>query len=66
MELEALWKSVIELKYEGMLGGWCTREVYGAYAVGIWKHIRGWGIFVRHTWLVLGNGSRIKFWTYQW
>ncbi|KAG6696235.1 hypothetical protein I3842_09G137900 [Carya illinoinensis] len=66
-ELEALWKLVIERKYGGSWGGWCTKEVRGAYGVGLWKHIRqGWGVFSRQTSLRLGEGNRLKFWHDTW
>jgi hypothetical protein len=46
MEREALWRLVIEAKYESMRGGWCSNEVMGTYGVGVWKHIRkGWDKF---------------------
>jgi hypothetical protein len=35
--------------------------------VGLWKNIRmGWSLFCRHTSLILGNGSRIRFWDDVW
>jgi hypothetical protein len=42
MEREALWRLVIEAKYECMRGGWSSKEVMGTYGVRVWKHIR-WG-----------------------
>ncbi|KAG6684222.1 hypothetical protein I3842_12G052100 [Carya illinoinensis] len=48
-------------------GDWCTRDVRGAYGVGLWKHIRkGWGVFNRYVQLQLSVGSRIKFWGDVW
>ncbi|KAG6705367.1 hypothetical protein I3842_07G176000 [Carya illinoinensis] len=58
---------VIEKKYGVLWGDWCSREVRGAYGVGLWKHIRrGWGVFNRFVKLQLGVGSRIKFWSDVW
>jgi hypothetical protein len=35
--------------------------------VGLWKNIRkGWSLFCSHTTLILGNGSRIRFWDDVW
>ncbi|RVW32476.1 hypothetical protein CK203_081299 [Vitis vinifera] len=43
-EREALWRSVISLKYGVEEGGWCTRDVMGINEVGLWKAIRKkWG-----------------------
>ena len=43
MECEALWKMVVEVKYENMRSGWCLKEVMGTNGVGVQKHIkRGW------------------------
>ncbi|KAG2695985.1 hypothetical protein I3760_07G037500 [Carya illinoinensis] len=48
IEPESLRKMVIEKKYGALWGDWCSREVRGAYGVGLWKHIRrGWGVFNR-------------------
>ncbi|XP_042974564.1 uncharacterized protein LOC122306191 [Carya illinoinensis] len=42
-------------------------EGNGTYGVGVWKHIRrGWGVFVRHTKLVAGEGTHVKFWRDIW
>jgi len=38
-----------------------------SYGVGLWKNIRkGWSLFCRHTSLILGNGSRIRFLNDVW
>jgi hypothetical protein len=35
--------------------------------VGLWKNIRkGWSLLCSHTRLILGNGSRIRFWDNVW
>jgi len=36
-EKEALWRVVVEFKYESSWGGWCSNEVHGTYRVGIMK-----------------------------
>jgi len=35
---EALWRLVIEAKYESLKGGWCSKEVFETFEVGVWKH----------------------------
>ncbi|KAG2687140.1 hypothetical protein I3760_09G038400 [Carya illinoinensis] len=66
-EHDSLWKLVVAKKYGGLRGEWCTREVRGAYGVGLWKHIRrGWAVFNQHVKLRVGTGSRIKFWRDVW
>jgi hypothetical protein len=45
-EREVLWRSVIEVKYGSLRGGWCSSEVVGSYDVSVWKYIRrGWDNF---------------------
>ena len=47
METDALWRRVIEVKYENDWGGWCTNKVTSAYGVSLWRHIRsGWMNFL--------------------
>ncbi|KAG6732890.1 hypothetical protein I3842_01G199300 [Carya illinoinensis] len=66
-EPDSLWKLLVEKKYGGLWGDWCTREARGAYGVGLWKHIRrGWGAFSSFTKFHLGTGSRVKFWSDVW
>ncbi|KAG2707779.1 hypothetical protein I3760_05G162800 [Carya illinoinensis] len=66
-EPDSLWKLVIEKKYGGLWGDWCTREVNGAHGVGLWKHIRrGWEVFNRFVRIQVGIGTRIKFWSDVW
>jgi hypothetical protein len=40
MDREALWRLVIDAKYNSSRGGWCYEEVVGPFGVGVWKHIR--------------------------
>jgi hypothetical protein len=35
--MKALWRLVVEAKYDSMSRGWCTKEVEGPYGVGVWK-----------------------------
>jgi hypothetical protein len=35
LEQEAFWRSVIEVKYESLKGGWCSTEVVGTYSVSL-------------------------------
>jgi hypothetical protein len=38
-EHDALWRSVIEVKYESVRGGWSSLPVTGSYGVSVWKFI---------------------------
>lgn len=50
-----------------MGGGWCFQVVNGPTGVGVWKHIiQGWEIFARNIEFLLGDGSRVKFWSDRW
>jgi len=40
MKREALWRLVVETKYDSMSGGWCSKEVVGSFGVGVRKYIR--------------------------
>jgi hypothetical protein len=61
-EKEALWRSVVDAKFGSVRAGWCSLDPLGSHGVGLWKFIRkGWSSFSRHTKLILGNGSRIRF-----
>jgi hypothetical protein len=33
---EALWRLMIETKYDGLRGSWCSKEVIGPFGVGVW------------------------------
>lgn len=60
----------INFKYGGdfFFGGvlWSS-EVQGAYVVGLWKNIRRrGGVFSRRIRLIVGSGSKIKFWHDIW
>jgi hypothetical protein len=39
-EEDAWWRKLVEVKYNIMRGGWCSKEVGGFYGVGVWKCIR--------------------------
>jgi hypothetical protein len=66
-EKEALWRSVVDAKFGSVRAGWCSLDPPGSHGVGLWKFIRkGWSSFSRHTKLILGNGSRIRFWDDLW
>ena len=57
----------MEAKYDIMRGGWCSKEVGGAYGVGVWKGIRrGWDTFKRYVRFEIGNGSGVLFWQDVW
>jgi hypothetical protein len=66
-EREALWRLVIDAKFESLKGGWCSKEVSGSFGVGVWKHIRkGWEKFRNFVLFEVGNGTHISFWHNWW
>uniref|UniRef100_A0A2N9J9F5 Reverse transcriptase domain-containing protein n=1 Tax=Fagus sylvatica TaxID=28930 RepID=A0A2N9J9F5_FAGSY len=66
-EKEALWRKIVELKYGGLWGGWCSNSVHGTYGKSLWKHIRkGWPTFAKNVYFKVGDGAHIKFWQHQW
>ena len=66
-EKEALWRKIVDLKYGGLWGGWCSNYVAGPYGKSLWKHIRkGWPQFADHVYFRVGDGAHIKFWQHQW
>jgi hypothetical protein len=67
MEREALWRMIVEVKYDHMWGWWCSNAVSGSFNVGVSKNVRrGWGNFSRFTKFEAGDGSKIKFWHNVW
>ncbi|RVW62021.1 hypothetical protein CK203_062421 [Vitis vinifera] len=67
IERNSLWKQVIIEKYEKEEGGWCSKEVRGAYGVGLWKAIRkDWEIIHSRSCFIVGNGRKVKFWKDLW
>jgi hypothetical protein len=40
-EGEAWRRKLVEVKYDIMRDGWCSKEVGGPYRVGVWKYIKG-------------------------
>jgi len=66
-EREALWRFIVEAKYDSLSGGWCSKEVAGSFGVGVWKHIRKrWGVFLRYIRYEVGDGTKIRFWHNAW
>ena len=62
METDALWRRVIEAKYENVWGGWCTKKVSSAYGVSLWRFIRsGWLNFSKLLRYDVG-----EFWKHVW
>jgi hypothetical protein len=48
-------------------GGWCTCIHTGVPGVSLLKNFcLGWEIFSRHTRLVIGDGTRVRFWHDRW
>ena len=63
MEIDALWRRVIEMKYGNDWGGWCMKKVTSAYGVSLWRHIRiGWMSFSKLLLYDVGDGTKVKFW----
>jgi hypothetical protein len=57
----------VDVKYGSTWDGWCSIDPPGSHGVGLWKNIRkGWSLLCSHTRLMLGNGSRIRFWDDVW
>jgi hypothetical protein len=53
----------VDAKYGTDWAGWCSLALPRSHGVGLWKKIRkGWSLFCKHTSLILGNGSIIRFW----
>jgi hypothetical protein len=49
MEGDAMWRSVVDIKYDSLREGWCSKEVGGPYGVGVWKCTRmGWEGFSKY------------------
>jgi hypothetical protein len=66
-ERDALWRKVVDVKYDSLSGGWCSKEVGGPYGVGVWKCIRrGWAGFANHVRFEVGDGSKVLFWHDVW
>jgi hypothetical protein len=62
MDREALWRLVVETKYDNTRGGWCSKEVIETFGVGVWKHIRRGGIsFPNLSDLRWGLGQKLVF-----
>jgi hypothetical protein len=67
MRSGAWWRVAVDSKYGSLWGGWCSREVAGAFGVGLWKFIRkGWENFSKFLRFEVGDGSRIRFWHDLW
>lgn len=64
-EREAFWKDVIDSKYGGSWGQWCSMEVQGFMVLNGGKTLED-GVFYRHTRFMVGDGSRIRFWHDIW
>jgi hypothetical protein len=46
LERDALWRSVVDVKYGSLWGGWSSDSIKGSYGVSVWKFIRrGWDTF---------------------
>jgi hypothetical protein len=59
MEIDALSRKVVDIKYGNMRSGWCSKQVGGPFRVGVWKCIRrGWVAFAAHVRHEVRDGSR--------
>jgi hypothetical protein len=57
----------VDAKFGSTWEGWCSLDPHGSHGVGLWKNIRkGWRLFCSYTRLILGNGSRVRFWDDVW
>jgi hypothetical protein len=67
IEREALWRLVVDIKYDGLREGWCAKEFGGSFGVGVWKCIRreweGFSKFVRYE---VADGTKVRFWLDVW
>uniref|UniRef100_A0A2N9IJE2 Reverse transcriptase zinc-binding domain-containing protein n=1 Tax=Fagus sylvatica TaxID=28930 RepID=A0A2N9IJE2_FAGSY len=64
---EALWRQVVEAKYGGMWGGWCSDVGRGPYGVSLWKYIRRrWDHLFPFLSFKVGNGEKVQFWHDIW
>jgi len=62
-EREALLRLVIDVKFESLKGGWCSKEELGTFGVGVWKYIRrGCDKFHKFVRFEVGVGSQVTFW----
>jgi hypothetical protein len=62
MKREDLWRLVIDIKYDSLKGGWCSKEVTWQFGVGVWKFIRrGWETFSKFVRYEVGDGSKVIF-----
>jgi hypothetical protein len=67
MGREALWRVVVEAKYDSLNRGWCSKEVAGPFGVEVCKHIRRWwDVFSRYIGYEVGDGSKIRLWHDAW
>ena len=67
VERDSLWNQVIIDKFGVEDGGWCSREVRGAYGVGVWKAIRkDWENIRSRSHLIVENERNVKFWKDLW
>jgi hypothetical protein len=44
MDRDALWRSVVDAKYNSSQGGWCSEEVVGSFGVSVGNILGGGGI----------------------
>ncbi|XP_042974721.1 uncharacterized protein LOC122306358 [Carya illinoinensis] len=66
-EGDALWRNILDVKYGSVWGGWCSKEVRGAYGVRVCKLIwNGWDDFLGNYRLKVERGTQIKFWHNIW
>ena len=67
MEIDTLWRRVIEAKYGNIWGGWCPKKVTTPYGVSLWRYIiSGWLNFSKLLVYDMGVGTRVKFWKHVW
>jgi hypothetical protein len=61
-EHDALWRSMIEMKYGSVRGGWSSLPVTWSYGVSVWKFIRRrWDNVAKYLRFEVGEGSHFAF-----
>jgi hypothetical protein len=67
LEREALWRLIIETKYDSLRAGCCSKKVTMPFGVRVHKYIgRGWETFSTFVRYKMGGGSKASFWHNAW
>jgi hypothetical protein len=53
----------VDIKYDSLRGGWCSKRSGASYDMGVWKCIkREWEGFFKHVRYEAGEGSKVQYW----